>query len=148
VPTRAELSVALNLGEAHKVRVLVVEDNAFVREGLVNLINRQADLVCCGEADSIAATSALVPEIIPELVMVDLQLKDGEAFDLIVSLTHQFPTLPVLVVSQSGEKAHVEKALRDGAKGYVLKQDATEEVLPAIRSLLQGDFYVSRSLMG
>jgi len=119
-----------------------------VRQGLVRLINRQADLVCCGEADTVAATSPLVAETAPDLLMLDLQLKDGEAFDLIVLLIHQFPALPILVVSQSGETAHVERAFRGGARGYVLKQDATDEILPAIRSLLQGDFYVSRGLMG
>ena len=129
-------------------RVLVVEDNGFLRKGLISLINRQADLVCCGEADTAAGTPALVVEAEPHVVVLDLRLKDVEAFELIASLTREFPVVPILILSQSGEAAVAERALRAGARGYVVKQDASEEILAAIWAVLQGKLYVSRDLAG
>ena len=134
--------------DAEKMRILVVEDNGFLRKGLISLINRQADLVCCGEADTAAGTPALVVEAEPHVVVLDLRLKDVEAFELIASLTREFPVVPILILSQSGEAAVAERALRAGARGYVVKQDASEEILAAIWAVLQGKLYVSRDLAG
>src|SRR3989442_11603643 len=69
--------------DVQRSRILVVEDNPFVREGVIRLVNRQMDLICCGEADSIAATPSLVAREKPNLVLLDLRLKDGESFDLL-----------------------------------------------------------------
>src|SRR5437867_785983 len=78
-------------GLPEKIRILVVEDHPFVREGIVALINRQTDLTCCGEADSIVSTPPAVAELKPHLILLDLRLKDGEAFDLMNALRLQFP---------------------------------------------------------
>jgi DNA-binding NarL/FixJ family response regulator len=129
-----------------KKRILVVEDNAFVRECLVRYINMQEDLICCGEADSIATAPGVMALKEPELVLLDLRLKDGESFGLIEMFKAQSPALLVLVLSQADEAFYAEKALSCGAKGYVMKQKGPAELLSAIRTVLNGGIYVSRAL--
>jgi DNA-binding NarL/FixJ family response regulator len=129
-----------------KTRVLVVEDHPFVREGIVRMLNRQADLSCCGESETVAATPAAVANGRPDLILLDLNLKDGHSLDLIGPLCRDFPNVPILVLSQCDDVGTAERALRAGARGYVLKQDATEELLGAIRDALRGKFYVSPAL--
>jgi DNA-binding NarL/FixJ family response regulator len=136
----------VNQEDTTKARILVVEDNLFVRQGIVAMINRQPDLVCCGETDALATTAALVGQQRPGLVLLDLRLRDGEAFDLIADLRAQWPEVPVLILSQCDEVFYAEKALRAGAKGYLMKQRATEELPVAIRTVLRGELYVSREL--
>jgi DNA-binding NarL/FixJ family response regulator len=132
----------------HKSRVLVVEDHPFVRQGLVSLVNRQPDLACCGETETVAATPALVAKTRPHLVLLDLQLKDADSFELIGLLAAEFPAMRIIVVSQRGEVDCAERVLRSGARGFVMKQDAAEELVPAVRAVLQGSVYVSGDLAG
>ena len=129
-----------------KAHILVVEDNPFVREGLVKLLNRQNDLLCCGEADSIASAPNVMAEQKPSLVLLDLRLKDGEAFELIGILRRQSPMVPILVLSQSDEGLYAEKVLRVGAQGYIMKQEAAGELLHAIRTVLLGRIYASPAM--
>ncbi len=137
---------ALQANLEPKARVLVVEDNPFVRAGLVKLLNRQSDLTCCGEADSIASAPMAMAEQKPNLVLLDLRLKDGEAFELIGKLRLQYSKVPILVLSQGDEVLYAEKVLRAGAQGYIMKQEAAEELLAAIRGVLHGRIYVSRAM--
>jgi DNA-binding NarL/FixJ family response regulator len=129
-----------------KVRVLIVEDDPFVRAGIVRLINGEADLACCGEAGSIAAALAAVPTLKPGLVLLDLRLEDGEALDLIKSLHRQSPNLPILVLSQYDEKFYAERALQAGASGYLMKEAAAEHLLGALRIVLDGKTYLSPAM--
>src|SRR5438046_2083128 len=89
---------SLRPGPLPKARILVVDDDDFIREGIARLINRQPDLFCCGQADSIAATPSAVASHRPDLVLLDLQLKDGESLEMINSLKAQFPEIAVLVL--------------------------------------------------
>ena len=129
-----------------KVRVLVVEDDCFVRGGIVCLINGQADLTCCGEAGSIAAAPMAVAVQKPDVVLLDLKMEDGEAFDLIDSLKRQFPNVPVLVLSHYDEKFYAERALQAGARGYIMKEAATEHLLSALRMVSNGKIYLSPAI--
>ena len=124
----------------------MVEDDPFVRGGILCLINGQADLTCCGEAGSIAGTPLAVAAQKPDVVLLDLKLEDGEAFDLINSLRRQFPNVPVLVLSQHDEKFYAERALQAGARGYVMKEAATEYLLSALRLVLDGKTYLSPAM--
>jgi DNA-binding NarL/FixJ family response regulator len=131
-----------------KARILVVEDNLFVRESLIRFINRQPDLACCGHCDTVAGTPGAVAEHNPDLILLDLRLKDGEAFDLIPALRQRFPNVRILILSQCDEVLDAERTLRAGAKGYIAKQEAPDEVLNGIRAVLQGRVYVSPELAG
>ena len=124
----------------------MVEDHVFVRQAIVSLINRQPDLVCCGEDDSVASTPSASARFQPDLVLLDLRLKDGEALELIAALKSRFPRLTILVLSQCDEAIYAEKAIGAGANGYLMKQEAAEEVLNAMRMVLGGKQYLSRAL--
>ena len=134
------------VGGAQKSRILVVEDDPFVRGGIVRLINGQTDLACCGETGSIAAALPAVAAQKPDLVLLDLKLPEGEAFDLINSLRQQYPNVPILILSQYDEKFYAERALQAGASGYLMKETATEHLLSALRIVLGGKIYLSPAM--
>ena len=129
-----------------KARILVVDDHPLFREGLVQFINRQSDLVCCGEADSAASALQGVQAHKPDLMLLDLRLRHDSGLGLIKILRAKFPGVRILVISQQDETLHAERSLRAGAHGYVMKEEATEQVLTAIRMVLAGELYVSRRL--
>ncbi len=140
-------SVMLEPGnQDRKARVLVVEDHPFLREGIVRLLNLQCDLVCCGEAGTLAEAADAVIREKPDLVLLDVHLPDGDGFQLIDFLRPQFPDLMILVLSQSDEVSFAQRALSLGANGYVIKQQASE-MLNAIRELLRGKVYISSELV-
>lgn len=127
-------------------RVFLVEDHPIVRQGLAQLINQEGDLEVCGEAETPKQALEVVGALHPDLAIVDLALKSSSGLDLIKTFRAQMPALPVLVLSMYDEDLYAERALRAGALGYVMKQEATETLLEAIRSVLRGEVYVSRKL--
>jgi DNA-binding NarL/FixJ family response regulator len=129
-----------------RFRIFVVEDNLFVRESLVRLLGSQPDLSCCGESDSALTAPFLIAEQQPDLILADLRLKHGEAFDLLVTLRELRIGTPVLILSQADESIYAAKALAAGARGYLMKQEAPQELFDAIHQVLQGSFYLSRNL--
>jgi len=129
-----------------KARVLVVDDHPLFRDGLVQLINRQPDLTCCGEAGTAADALAALSLHKPDLALLDLRLGSADGLDVIKSFKAQCASVLILVLSQSDEALYAERALRAGASGYVMKEEATEEVLLAIRTILKGETYVSRKI--
>ena len=103
-------------------------------------------MASCGEAGSIAETPSAVAAQRPDVVLLDLKLEDGEAFGLIDSLRRQFPKLPVLVLSHHDEKVYAERVLQAGARGYVMKEAATEHLLSALGTVLDGKIYLSPAM--
>src|SRR5258706_4737797 len=134
--------------ESRRSRVYLVDQHAFVREGIMRLLNRQPDLMCCGDAETLADAMRGLEKNRPDLLLLDLHLADGNAVDLIEFLRPQFPRLVILVLSHCDEVLQAEMALRAGANGYLLKQDACDEMLDAIRALLIGKLYVSHDIAG
>src|SRR5689334_11948186 len=128
---------------ARKSRVLIVDDHPLVREGLANLINQQEDLAVCGEAEDSAEAIAGIARTQPEIGLIDISLKNESGLELVKALTNQFPEVALIVVSMHDEALYSERALRAGAKGYVMKRETTKSVLTAIRRVLQGEIYVS-----
>jgi DNA-binding NarL/FixJ family response regulator len=126
-----------------RTRILIVDDHPIVREGLAAVIQRQRDLVCCGEADGSVAALAAVSELKPDLVIVDLRLRSGDGLELIKSLKAQDAAVRILVVSQFDEIVYAERAIRAGAQGYLMKEQASQEVISAIRAILAGGIYAS-----
>jgi DNA-binding NarL/FixJ family response regulator len=126
-----------------KSRTLVVEDHPVLSEGLRQLIDGQPDLACVGVADSTSDAKRLVERFKPDLIVLDLRLKGGDALDLIKTLRVEHPEVKVLVLSQYDELIFAERALRAGASGYIMKENVTDEVLRAIRKVLAGELYFS-----
>lgn len=132
-----------NSGTKDKVKILVVDDHPIVREGLTLRINRQPDLVVCGEADTAGDALKTIRTSKPDLAIVDLSLKEGSGLDLIKDIKTRYPQLPVLVLSMHDEFLYAERALRAGARGYIMKYEATNNIITAIRLVLSGKIYLS-----
>src|SRR5947208_10102311 len=126
-----------------KSRVIVIEDHPVVCNGLKQLIDGQPDLTCTDAADNTSDAKRLVEQCKPDLLLLDLRLKGGDALDLIKSLRVEHPTLKMLVLSQYDELIFAERVLRAGASGYIMKENATDEVLRALRKVLAGELYFS-----
>lgn len=127
-------------------RLLVVDDHPLLRDSLIKLVCSEKDIVCCGEADNVADAKRLVGETKPDLMLLDLRLKSGDALDLIKSMKVEQPELKILVISQHDEMLFAERALRAGASGYVMKENATEEIFAAVRKVLAGELYFSQQV--
>ena len=131
---------------APKRRVLIVDDHPLMRQGLAQLINQQPDLVVCGEAEDVPQALRQTSEVKPDVVIVDLSLRGSDGIELIKSLRLQYARLPILVLSMHDEAIYAERALKAGAWGYIMKQEATNQVLSAVRRVLEGDIHVSHSV--
>jgi DNA-binding NarL/FixJ family response regulator len=127
-------------------RILLVDDHAVVRFGIAQLINRQTDLVVCGEEEDASKALTAIDRLKPDLVIADLSLKDSSGLELMRNIKAQHPGLPMLVVSVHDESMYAEIAFRAGALGYLMKQEALEKIPAAIRRVLSGNIYVSDAL--
>lgn len=138
---------ALQSRPAGKTRILVVDDHPVVWHGINLLLSRQDDLVCCeDEVDTVAGIIPAVRKDQPQMLLLDLNLKDGNALGIIGTLRDQFPDVPILVISQFDNIRSAEYALHAGAVGYVMKEEAAQEILTAIRTVLRKETYISRKL--
>ncbi|MGA2133277.1 MAG: response regulator transcription factor [Bryobacteraceae bacterium] len=126
-----------------RIRVFVVDDHPIVRQGLSQLINREPDLVVCGEAEDARTALQAIELSKPDILIVDVSLNGPDGIDLLKTIRAQDSKLPVLILSMHDESLYAERALRAGANGYIMKQEATELVLTAIRQILDGSVYVS-----
>ncbi len=127
-------------------RILLVDDHPIVREGLVARIDAQDDMIVCGEAENAEQALDAVQRCSPDLVITDLSLTGRPGLELIKDLDRRFPSLPTLVLSIHDENLWAERVLRAGAKGYVMKAQATEKVMDAIRRVLAGGVWLSDSI--
>jgi DNA-binding NarL/FixJ family response regulator len=123
-----------------------VDDHPIVRQGLALFIDREPDLMVCGEAED--ATSALqaIRESTPDFVILDISLDGRDGLELLKTLRVGHPNLPVLILSMHDESVYAERSLRAGANGYIMKQEAADKVITAIRQILGGDVYLSDRL--
>jgi DNA-binding NarL/FixJ family response regulator len=126
-----------------KTNVLLVDDHPLVREWLATLINQQADLQVCGEADSAPKALQLIGQAKPGIAIVDISMEGGSGIELIKNIKASYPEVMVIVLSMHDESLYAERALRAGARGYIMKRDSTKGVLQAIRCVLGGQLYVS-----
>src|SRR5450755_720888 len=126
-----------------KKRILVVDDHPIVRQGLALLINQETDLLVCGEAEEASGAMHVLASSKPDVLIVDISLNGPDGIDLLKNIRNVYPTLPVLILSMHDESIYAERALRAGANGYIMKQEATEKVLVALRRILAGEIYVS-----
>lgn len=123
-----------------------MDDHPIVRQGLGLLINREADLVVCGEADGAPSALQAIANVQPDLMVIDISLDGPDGLELLKTIRLKDPVLPVLILSMHEESTYAERSLRAGANGYIMKQEATEKVLVAIRRILDGKVYLSERL--
>jgi DNA-binding NarL/FixJ family response regulator len=126
-----------------KRTVLVVDDHPIVREGLAQMINREPDLTVCGEAEEMHGALQMIDALRPDILIVDISLHGPDGLDLLKTIRAKDSALPVLILSMHDESIYAERALRAGANGYIMKQEATEKVLVALRRILNHEIYVS-----
>lgn len=131
----------------HKRGVFLVDDHPLVREGLANLINQQDDLMVRGEAEDSAGALAGIAATRPDVALIDISLKNESGLELVKNLEIQFPLVALIVLSMHDEALYAERALRAGARGYVMKRETTKSVLTAIRRVLEGDVYISERVV-
>lgn len=127
-------------------RVLVVDDHPLIRQGLAMLINQQHDLEVCGEAEEAHLALESIARTRPDIMILDISLKGPDGLELLKTIRAGDPDLPVLVLSMHDENVYAERVLRCRANGYIMKQEATEKVLEAVRRILNGEVYLSDSM--
>ena len=126
-----------------RAKILLVDDHPMVRERLAGVINREADLMVCGEAEDRHEAIAAILARPPDLAIVDLTLKHSDGLELIKDISKRWPKLRMLVVSMHDESLYAERAIRAGALGYITKQEATRKILLAIRRVLSDNLYLN-----
>jgi DNA-binding NarL/FixJ family response regulator len=129
-----------------RVRILLVDDHPLVRERLAEIINREPDLRVCGEAEDRHEALQAVEARRPDLVIVDLTLKNSDGLELIKDIHSRWASLRMLVVSMHDESLYAERVLRAGALGYITKQEATRNILLAVRRVLAGNIYLNERI--
>ncbi|MFM2170847.1 MAG: hypothetical protein RI957_1076 [Verrucomicrobiota bacterium] len=127
----------------NKIRTLIVEDHHFFRSGLSQWLNQQKDIVCCGEASSVQEARVAVEQLLPDVILMDLRLGDGEGLDLISEISQDHPTIRIVALSQFDEDIFAHRALQAGARGYLMKSEATESVMTAIHQVMSGGIHLS-----
>ncbi len=128
---------------AGKKTVLVVDDHPLMRQGLTMLINQQHDMQVCAEAEEAHAAMQAIALHKPDIMILDISLNGPDGIDLLKNIRASNSDLPVLILSMHDEAIYAERALRARANGYIMKQEATETVLVAVRRILNGDVYLS-----
>ncbi|MFW5739890.1 MAG: response regulator [Myxococcota bacterium] len=131
---------------ARKVRILLVDDHPLIRGGLVELVNRQADMEVCAEAGTDSEALRAAETCAPELAVVDLALGDADGLQLLRDLSSRFPRMRLLVLSMHEEELYAERALRAGASGYVMKHERLHTVVEAMRCVLAGEVFLSPAM--
>lgn len=127
-------------------RIFLVEDHPMMRLGLRQCLSQETDLLVCGEASSASAALAALERTKPDLIMLDISLEGRSGLDLLKDLRARHPSTPVLVHSMHDEAIYAERALRAGARGYLMKQETGDKLVAAIRQVLRGEIYLSDAM--
>jgi DNA-binding NarL/FixJ family response regulator len=132
--------------DANKRKIFIVDDHPIVRQGLVQLINPEPDLMVIGQGEDAYQALKQIRAQKPDLTLLDISLKDTGGIELLKEMRAQEPDLRVLILSMHDESLYAERALRAGARGYVMKQEAPQVLLQAIRKVLNGEVWVSEKM--
>jgi DNA-binding NarL/FixJ family response regulator len=141
--SNAETAVA---AATAKRGIFIVDDHPIVRQGLMQLIDAEEDMAIVGQAEEAYHALKSIRQLRPALTILDISLKDTSGLELLKELRSQDPELLVLILSMHDESLYAERALRAGARGYVMKQEAPQVLLQAIRKVLHGEVYVSEKM--
>jgi DNA-binding NarL/FixJ family response regulator len=126
--------------------LMIVDDHPIMREGLAQMLSQEEDLHICGQYEEASRAFEAIGQIMPDIVLVDLSLKGSSGLELIKNIKANYPKVLILVLSMYDEALYAERVLRAGASGYVMKQEATERVLNAVRQVLAGGIYLSEKM--
>jgi len=132
--------------QSRRNKIFLIDDHPIVRQGLALLINREMDLEVCGDAEGAPSALSALEMAGPDLIILDISLNGPDGLDLLKTIRLNDPHVPVLVLSMHDEATYAERSLRAGANGYIMKQEATDRVLIAIRRILGGEVYLSERL--
>ena len=135
--------MAENNGSSQAIKILIVDDHPAVREALCTRISLHPDLTTCGQAAEVVEALRLCAETKPSIVITDISLKKSDGIDLIKRIKAREPEMRILVWSMHDERVYAERAMRAGANGYITKEQATEQIIDAIRQVLSGRVYLS-----
>ena len=127
-------------------RVLIADDHPIVRQGLRRLIEQEDDLRVCGEAETVRDAKTAIRELRPDVVVIDISLRQGDGIELVKDTRAHYPSMPLLVLSMHDEAIYAERMLSAGANGYIMKQAASDQFLLALRRVLEGGVYVSEAV--
>jgi len=127
-------------------RVLIVDDHPLLRRGIAQLINHQSDMMVCGEAENAHKALEAIATTKCDVAIIDISLGGSSGIELLKNIKVRYPKLLVLILSMHDESVYAQRALRAGAAGYIMKQEATDRVLTAIRRVLSGEVYLSEKL--
>lgn len=131
-----------------EIRVLVVDDHALFRRGVIQTIDGEADMTVAGEAETASAAIEKAREMLPDLVLLDINLPDGSGLSVAETLQRECPYSKIVVLTVVEDEDAVLRALKVGAHGYVLKGVSAEELVQVIRSVYRGETYVTPSMAG
>ncbi len=132
---------------AHRYyRVLIADDHPIVRQGLRRLIEQEDDLRVCGEAETVRDAKTAIRELRPDVVVIDISLRQGDGIELVKDTRAHYPSMPLLVLSMHDEAIYAERMLSAGANGYIMKQAASDQFRLAWRRVLEGGIYVSEAV--
>ncbi|MCP3875347.1 MAG: response regulator transcription factor [Desulfobacteraceae bacterium] len=126
--------------------ILIVDDHPIFCLGMAQLINKEPDLVVCGSESTAEKARSAIKKHKPDLVIMDISLKESNGLDLVEEIKQGYPDLPVLVLSMYDESLYAERALISGARGYIMKQKAIVQVVEALRQVLSGNVYASQKI--
>jgi DNA-binding NarL/FixJ family response regulator len=129
-----------------KIKILLVDDHPLVRDGLVNLIHREPDLLVCGEAGTEAQALEWIASTQPNVALVDISLETGSGLELLKSIKASGSGVRALVLSMHDESLYAERALHAGARGYIMKREATAKVIAGIRAVHAGQLFISEKI--
>jgi DNA-binding NarL/FixJ family response regulator len=132
--------------ENPRLRILLVDDHPIVLQGLTQVVNHSPNLMVCGQAFNAEQALEAIEQLKPDLVVLDISLRGSGGLDLIKTVGDRQPDLPVLVLSMHDESLYAERAIRAGARGYIMKEEATEKLLSAINRVLEGEIYLSETM--
>lgn len=135
-----------NGASSRKHRVFIVDDHPVTRTGVATLVNREADMEICGEADNALDAFTEIQNKRPDLALIDISLKKPNGIELLKNLRAVMPGLRTLIMSMHDEELYAERALRAGAQGYIMKEEAGEKIVHAVRKILKGEPYLSEKM--
>jgi DNA-binding NarL/FixJ family response regulator len=130
-----------------KTKIFIVEDHPIFRMGLKELIDQESDMEVCGEAEDVAEARKAIINLNPDVLILDLSLKNSSGMELLEEIGSQDLKIPVLVLSMYDETVHAQRCIQAGAKGYIQKQEASASVVKAIRHIMEGNCYFSDRIM-